>query len=55
MSKGLVAGFSVCLLALLLGGLFFIKSHHEAYWTSPSVFVSITFLGTLSPFGEGFW
>jgi hypothetical protein len=31
MSKGLIAGFALCLLALLLSGLFFIKSHHEAY------------------------
>jgi hypothetical protein len=49
MSKGLVVGFSLCLLALLLGGLFFIKSYHEAYWSSPAVFISITLLGTLSP------
>jgi hypothetical protein len=31
MSKGLIAGFALCLLALLLDGLFFIKSFHEAY------------------------
>jgi len=49
MSKWLVAGFSLCPLALLPGGLFFIKSYHDAYWTSPTVFVSITFLGTLCP------
>jgi hypothetical protein len=49
MSKGLVVGFCLCLLALLLGGLFFIKSYHEAYWTSPAVFVSITILDTLCP------
>ncbi len=49
MSKGLVAGLSPCLLALLLGGLFFVKSYHEAHWSSPAVFISIIFLGTLSP------
>lgn len=49
MGKRLVAGLSLCLLALLLGGLFFIKSYHEAYWSSPAVFVSITLLGMLSP------
>ncbi len=48
MSKGLVAGLSLCLLALLLGGLFFVKSYHEAYWSSPAVFISIIFLGALS-------
>jgi len=49
MNKGLVVGFCLCLLSLLLGGLFFIKSYHEAYWSSPAVFILITFLGTLSP------
>ena len=49
MSKGLVTGLFLCLLALLLGGLFFVKSYHEAYWSSPAVFISITFLGTPSP------
>ena len=49
MSKGLVAGLFLCLLALLLGGLLFVKSYHEAYWSSPAVFISITFPGTLSP------
>ena len=53
MSKRLVAGLSLCLLALLLGGLFFIKSYHEAYWSSPAVFVSITFLGMVSPLAGG--
>jgi hypothetical protein len=49
MSKRLVAGFSLCLVGLLLGGLFFIESYHEAYWSSPAVFILITFLGALSP------
>ena len=49
MSKGLVAGFALCLLALLLGGCFFVKSYHEAYWSNPAVFISITCLGMLSP------
>jgi len=31
MSKGLIAGFVLCLLALLLGGIFFIESFPEAY------------------------
>jgi len=53
MSKGLVAGLSPCLLALLLGGLFFVKSYHEAHWSSPAVFISIIFLGTLSPLLRG--
>jgi len=48
MSKGLVAGLFLCLLALPLGGLFFVKSYHEAYWSSPAVFISIIFLGALS-------
>jgi len=53
MSKGLVAGLFLCLLALLLGGLFFVKSYHEAYWSSPDVLISITFPGTLSPLLAG--
>jgi hypothetical protein len=31
MSRMPLAGFALCLLALLLGRLFFIKSLHEAY------------------------
>jgi hypothetical protein len=49
MSKGLVAGLSLCLLALLLGGILFIEGCHEAHWTSPDVFILIIFLGMLSP------
>jgi len=49
MSKGLIVGLSLCLLALLLGSLFFIESYHDAYWSSPAAFVLITLLGTLSP------
>jgi hypothetical protein len=49
MSKGLVAGLSLCLLALLLGGLLFIEGCHEAHWSSPAIFISVTFLGMLSP------
>ncbi len=54
MSKGLIAGFVLCLLALLLGSLFFIKSYHEVYWSSPAAFILITLLGMLSPFPGGF-
>lgn len=53
MGKGLAAGFFLCLLALLLGGLFFVKSYHEAYWSSPAVFIAITFVGTVSPLVGG--
>lgn len=49
MSNGLVEGLFLCILALLLAGLFFVRSHHEAYWSSPAVFVPITFVGNLSP------
>ena len=52
MSKRLVAGFALSVLALVLGGLFFAKSFHEAYWSSPGVFLTVTVLGLLaSPLG----
>jgi hypothetical protein len=54
MSKGLLVGFALCLLVLFLGGLFFVKSYHEAYWSSPAVFVLITLLVTLSASLGGF-
>jgi hypothetical protein len=49
MSKKLAADLFLCLLVLPLGGIFFVKSCHEAYWSSPAVFIPITFLGMLSP------
>jgi hypothetical protein len=49
MSKGLAADLFLCFLALPLGRIFFVKSYHEAYRSSPAVFISITFLGMLSP------
>jgi hypothetical protein len=49
MSKGLVPGTFLCLLALLLGGLFFIKSYPKAYWSIPDVFFLTTSLGVLWP------
>ena len=54
MNKGLVVGLALCLLALVLGGLFFSASYHEAYWSSPVAFISITVLGMLSPPLGGF-
>jgi len=42
-------GLVLCLLSLLLGGLFFIKGYHEVYWSHPAVFVLITLMGVLSP------
>lgn len=55
MSKGLVAGFALCLLALVLGGLFFIRSYHEAYWSSPVAFIPTTLVSMLSPLLGGFF
>ncbi len=49
MGNRTVVGLILCLLALLLGSLFFIKGYHEFYWSYPAVFVLITLMGVLSP------
>ncbi len=53
MSKGLLAGIALCLLALVLAGLFFVPDYHEAYWSSPAVFVPVTLLGLAASLAGG--
>ena len=54
MSKRLLIGITFCLLGLVLGGLFFVDSYHEAYWSSPAVFIPVTLLGLVASLLGGF-
>ena len=38
-------GLSMVFISLILGGLFFIKSYHDVYWSHPAVFILLTIMG----------
>ncbi len=53
MSKGLLVGAALCLTGLVSGGLFFVESYHEAYWSTPGVFIPVTIVGLVSSVAGG--
>jgi hypothetical protein len=44
MSKILI-GLSMVFISVILGGLFFMKSYHDVYWSHPAAFILLTIIG----------
>jgi hypothetical protein len=44
MSKILI-GFSMVFISVILGGLFFMKSYQDIYWSHPAIFILLTIIG----------
>ena len=47
-------GFVLALLAVLLGGLLFIRGCQDIYWANPAVFILLTVIGVVSALCGGF-
>ena len=44
MSK-ILMGLSIVFTSVILGGLFFMKSYHDVYWSHPAAFILLTLIG----------
>ena len=44
MSK-IITGLSMVFISVILGGLFFMKSYHDVYWSHPVTFILLTIIG----------
>lgn len=54
MIKGIYWGFVLGLLAVLLGGLLFIRGYQDIYWANPAAFILLTIIGVVSALCGGF-
>lgn len=54
MTKRIYWGFVLALLAVLLGGLLFIRGYQDIYWANPAVFILLTVIGVVSALCGGF-
>ena len=54
MTKRIYWGFVLALLAVLLGGLLFIRGCQDIYWANPAVFILLTVIGVVSALCGGF-